>query len=278
MEGHKGVRSTLLTKVKSEDVQGARMLLAIDVGNTQKVIGVFKDEELICHWRISTNREETADESAVVLSDLLGLKKLALQDVSAVIISSVVPHCTASLIEMTEIYLNIKPIIVGPGLKTGMPILYDNPLEVGADRIVNAVAAFKKYGGPAIVVDFGTATTFDAISTKGEYLGGAISPGVEISSEALFTIAAKLSRVDLRKPSKVIGKNTETSIQSGLIYGFAGLVDTIVGKMIYEIGSEPEIIATGGLASLIAPVCESIQEIDPLLTLTGLKIIYDMNR
>lgn len=254
------------------------MLLAIDVGNTQTVIGVFKDEELICHWRISTNKEETADESAVVLSDLLGLKKLALQDVSAVIVSSVVPRCTASLIEMAEANLNIKPIIVGPGLKTGMPILYDNPLEVGADRIVNAVAAFKKYGGPAIVVDFGTATTFDAISAKGEYLGGAISPGVEISSEALFTIAAKLSRVDLRKPSKVIGKNTETSIQSGLIYGFAGLVDTIVGKMIYEIGSEPEIIATGGLASLIAPVCESIQEIDPLLTLTGLKIIYDMNR
>ncbi len=178
---------------------------------------------------------------------------------------------------MAEQSLKTKLLVVGPGIKTGIPILYDNPHEVGADRIVNAVAAFKKYGGPAIVVDFGTATTFDAISAKGEYLGGAIAPGVEISAEALFTVAAKLSRVDLRKPADVIGKNTEMSIQSGLIFGFAGLVDTIVEKMKKEIEGNPKVIATGGLASLITPVCATIQEVDSLLTLFGLKMVYDMN-
>jgi type III pantothenate kinase len=254
------------------------MLLAIDVGNTQTAIGVFKNEDLVCHWRISTNRDETADELAVVLSDLLNLKKLTLQDISAVIVSSVVPHCTASIVEMVDKNFKIKPVIVSPGIKTGMPILYDNPHEVGADRIANSVAAFRKYGGPVIVVDFGTATTFDAVSAKGEYLGGAIAPGVEISAEALFTVAAKLSRVDLLRPTSVIGKNTETSIQSGLIFGFAGLVDTIVRKMEEEIGGDPRVIATGGLASLIAPECETVREIDSLLTLSGLKIIYEMNR
>lgn len=254
------------------------MLLAIDVGNTQTAIGVFKTDDLVFHWRVSTNKEETADELSVVLSNLLSLKNLTLQNISSAIVASVVPHCTASLIEMAEKNLKTKLMVVGPGLKTGMPILYDNPHEVGADRIVNAVAAFKNYGGPAIVVDFGTATTFDVISAEGAYLGGAIAPGLEIAAEALFNIAAKLSRVDLRKPAHVIGKNTETSVQSGLIYGFAGLVDTIVTKMSGELEEAPRVIATGGLAPLLSPVCATVNEVDELLTLSGLKIVYEMNR
>lgn len=254
------------------------MLLAIDVGNTQTAIGVFENDRLVNQWRISTNRDETADELAVVLSDLLKLANLTLQDISACIVSSVVPRCTASLIEMVKKNLKVKLIIVGPGIKTGMPILYDNPHEVGADRIANSVAAFNEYGGPVIVVDFGTATTFDAVSAKGEYMGGAIAPGLEISAEALFTVAAKLSRVDFVKPATVIGKNTETSIQSGLIFGFAGLVDTVVTKMKKELGSDPKVVATGGLASLIAPECETVQTVNPLLTLSGLKAIYELNR
>ena len=254
------------------------MLLGIDVGNTQTAIGVFKDDNLTCHWHISTSRDETPDELAVVLSNLLNLADFSLKDISAVIVSSVVPHCTAALTEMVEKNLRIRPMIVGPGIKTGMPIFYDNPHEVGADRIVNGVAAFRKYGGPAIVVDFGTATTFDVVSTKGEYLGGAIAPGVGISAEALFTVAAKLSRVDLVKPAAVIGKNTETSVQSGLIFGFAGLVDAIVEQMMKEIEGDPRVIATGGLAPLIVPACKKVQEVDLLLTLFGLKIIYWMNK
>lgn len=253
------------------------MLLAIDVGNTQTAIGVFKTDDLVYHWRISTNRDETADELAVVLSDLLRLENLSLKDISSAIVASVVPHCTASLIEMAEKNLKGKLIVVGPGLKTGMPILYDNPHEVGADRIVNAVAAFNKYGGPAIIVDFGTATTFDVVSEKGEYTGGAIAPGLEIAAEALFTVAAKLSRVDLKKPAMVIGKNTETSVQSGLIFGFSGLVDTIVDRMKQEIQGDAKVIATGGLASLIVPVCSTVHNVDDLLTLSGLKIIHEMN-
>jgi type III pantothenate kinase len=253
------------------------MLLAIDVGNTQTAIGVFEHEQLAHHWRISTDRDKTADEQAVVLSNLLGIEKLILGDISNAVLSSVVPSCTASLLEMAEKNLNMKLLIVGPGVKTGMPILYDNPHEVGADRIANAVAAFKRFNGATIVVDFGTAITFDAVSGKGEYLGGAISPGIEISAEALFSIAAKLSRVDLCRPAKVIGKNTESSVQSGLIYGFAGLVDSIVEKMKAEMKAAPNVIATGGFAPLIAPVCESIEDTDPFLTLAGLRIIHEMN-
>ncbi|MDI6891444.1 MAG: type III pantothenate kinase [Actinomycetota bacterium] len=253
------------------------MLLAIDVGNTQTCIGLFEGENLYCHWRISTNKEETADEVTVTLADLLALEGLNLPSMTAVIISSVVPHCTASLEEMARRNLKIEPMIVGPGVKTGMPILYDNPHEVGADRIVNAVAAYELYGGPVIVVDFGTATTFDAISEKGEYLGGVITPGVEISAEALFETAAKLSRVDLVKPPSVIGKNTGASIQAGVILGTAGQVDSLVGMIQTEMGGECFVVATGGLAELIAPECKTIHKVDPLLTLTGLKKVYDKN-
>ena len=252
-------------------------LLAIDVGNTQTAIGVFKDDQLVHHWRISTDRDATADEMAVILSDLMDLKQMAMQDISHMAVSSVVPNCTSSLLEMAQDSLHIKPLIVGPGIKTGMPILYDNPHEVGADRIANAVAAFQRFKTAAIVVDFGTAITFDAISVKGEYLGGAIAPGIEISAEALFSVAAKLSRVDLCKPDRVIGKNTESSVQSGLIFGFAGLVDAIVAKIRTEMKVDPKVIATGGFAPLIAPVCETIEETDPFLTLVGLRIIHEMN-
>lgn len=254
------------------------MLLAIDVGNTQTVIGVFKGEELYCHWRISTNKEETADELTLTLSDLFGLKGFGLKDITAIIISSVVPRCTASLTEMVKKTLKIPPLIVDYQVPTGLKILYDNPAEIGADRIVNAAAAYGLYGGPIIVVDFGTATTFDLVTKKGEYLGGAIAPGIEISAEALFNVAAKLSRVELTKPSFIIGKNTQESLQSGIIFGFGGLVDTVVEKMKEEIASNTKVIATGGLASLMTPVCQSIDELNSDLTLIGLKKIYELNR
>jgi len=254
------------------------MLLAVDVGNTQTNFGVFKGDNLCCSWRISTNKEETADELAVTLVNLLSLRSLSLRDIDAVVISSVVPHCTASLDEMVKNVLNLKAIIVGPGIKTGMPLLYDNPREVGADRIVNAVAAYDIYGGPVIVVDFGTATTFDAISSKGEYVGGAIAPGIEISSEALFEAAAKLSRVDLKIPRKIIGKNTVESLQAGIMFGFAGQVDRIVNLMKQEMKDNPTVVSTGGLANLITGECETIDEVNSNLTLLGLKKIYIMNR
>lgn len=273
---HKGSKTFGFGR-RTSDI-GPPMLLAIDVGNTQTTIGVFKEDGLVHQWRISTNRDETADELAVTISNLFELESLALHDISATIVSSVVPHCTAALVEMARKHLKSKLLVVGPRIKTGMPILYDNPHEVGADRIVNSVAAFKKYGGPVIVVDFGTATTFDVVSAEGEYLGGVITPGLEISAEALFTAAAKLSRVDLVKPAAVIGKNTAASIQSGLIFGFVGLVDTIVEKIKKEIEQEPKVVATGGLASLIAPECRTVSEVDDLLTLHGLKMIYEMNR
>lgn len=254
------------------------MLLVVDVGNTQTCIGIFDKDILKCHWRISTNREETSDEVAVTLADLLNLESLRLADINAVVISSVVPHCTAAYEEMTYKILKLKPLVVGPGVKTGLPILYDNPHEVGADRIVNAVAAYELYGGPVIIVDFGTATTFDVVSKKGEYLGGAIVPGVEVSAEALFEKAARLSRIDLTKPPSVIGKNTQESLQAGIIFGTIGLVDTLVKRIIEEIGSECFVVATGGLAELIAPECQSINKIDTLLTFTGLKKVYDKNQ
>ncbi|HDP70317.1 MAG TPA: type III pantothenate kinase [Actinobacteria bacterium] len=253
------------------------MLLAVDVGNTQTVFGVFDGDELNCNWRISTNKEETADELTVTIANLLNLHGLKLKDIDAIIISSVVPHCTASLNEMAKSIFKLEAIIVGPGTKTGIPILYDNPHEVGADRIVNAVAAYEFYGGPVIVVDFGTATTFDAISSKGEYLGGAIAPGIEISAEALFGMAAKLSRVDLKVPSKTIGKNTTESLQSGIMFGVVGQVDKIVTSIKNELKGSPTVVATGGLASLIAGECKIIDEVSSDLTLLGLKKIYEIN-
>lgn len=253
------------------------MLLAIDVGNTQTALGVFENDKLRCDFRISTNAEQTADELAITFADLLALQGLGLKDLTAVTISSVVPHLTTALEEMARRILKVSLLVVGPGIKTGIPILYDNPREVGADRIANAVAAHHLYGGPAIVVDFGTATTFDVISRKGEYLGGVIAPGVEVSADALSTKAAKLSRVELVKPEAVIGKNTVASLQSGIIFGFAGQVDRLIEMIKKELGDDARVIATGGLAELMVPECKTIELHNPLLTLTGLRLIYQRN-
>lgn len=254
------------------------MLLAIDVGNTNVVLGVYQGKELLVSWRISTNRYQTADECGVILKNLFYQSGIDESKLDGIIISSVVPPLMLSLHEMGQKYFSIKPMIVGPGIKTGLNILMDNPREVGADRIVNAVAGIELYGGPLIIVDFGTATTFDAISERGDYLGGAIAPGISISMEALFQHAAKLPRVELVKPKKVIGRDTVTSMQAGIIYGFVGQVDGIVRRMAREFSAKPTVVATGGLCSLVAGESETVEIINPLLTLEGLRIIYERNR
>lgn len=254
------------------------MLLVIDVGNTNVVLGVYRGKELVDFWRIGTDKEKTSDEYSVLIDQLFNYKGLDRRKVKNVIISSVVPDIMHSL-ENTIIKLfKINPLVVGPGIKTGMNVKYDNPRQVGADRIVNAVAAYEKYNGPLIVIDFGTATTFCAISSKGEYLGGTIAPGIKISSEALFQRASKLPRVELIKPGKTICKNTVNSMQSGIIYGYAGLVEQIVKKMKREFKSKGvKVIATGGLATLIDSETECIDKIDKFLTLEGLQIIFERN-
>ena len=260
------------------------MLLTLDVGNTNTVLGLYRlaSEELVTHWRISTLRTQTADEYAVLFLNLFSMRKVEPTEISSIIISSVVPPLESTLRQVCERYFNVKPMFVEPGIKTGMPILVDNPAELGADRLVNGVAAFARYGGPCIVVDFGTATTFDVISAKGEYLGGVISPGLAISAEALFARAARLSRVDVKKPAKVIGTNTVAHIQSGLYYGYIGLVDGILERILNEIRNPdlpaPKIIATGGLARLVADDSRFIETIDDMLTLDGLRLIYERNR
>jgi type III pantothenate kinase len=254
------------------------MLLALDIGNTNTVIGVFDGQTLLTHWRLSTRREGTRDEYAMLIKGLFDFGGLAFQGVSAVIISSVVPPLQGPLEEMARQYAGVEPLVVGPGIKTGMPILYESPREVGADRIVNAVAAFEAYGGPCIVVDFGTATTFDAISTRGEYLGGVICPGIGISSEALFQHAAKLPRVDIARPKVIIGKNTVGSMQSGLYYGYVSLVEGVVARMRAELGGQATVVATGGLAQLLLTESTAVDHVDPLLTLTGLRIIFERNQ
>ena len=262
------------------------MLLTLDVGNTNTVLGLYRlaSDELVTHWRVSTLRTQTADEYGVLFLNLFAMRKVEAADVSSIIISSVVPPLESTLRQVCERYFNLKPMFVEPGIKTGMPILVDNPAELGADRLVNGVAAFARYGGPCIVVDFGTATTFDVISAKGEYLGGVISPGLAISAEALFSRAAKLSRVDVKKPAKVIGTNTVAHLQSGLYYGYIGLVDGILERMLNEMRGQdseapaPKIIATGGLANLVADDSRFIATIDDMLTLEGLRIIYERNR
>lgn len=255
------------------------MLLAFDIGNSNMVIGVYKDKELITYWRIATDKQKTADEYAMLVQNLFFYHKVNPQDVTDIIFSSVVPPIIGALEEMARKYFNIKPLIVGPGIKTGVAILYENPREVGADRIVNAVAGFEKYGGPLIIVDFGTATTFCCISAKGEYLGGSITPGINIATEALFRKTAKLPKVELITPKKVIAKNTVNAIQSGIIYGYCGLVDGIVKRMKRELGfGDIKVIATGGIAELIAKDTETIDKVDKLLTLEGLRIIYERNR
>ncbi|MDQ2827333.1 MAG: type III pantothenate kinase [Actinomycetota bacterium] len=252
------------------------MLIAVDAGNTQTVVGLFEGEELTDHWRIATNANRTSDEHALLLSQFLAQHGSGFADVTGMVVSSTVPRLTAVLRTLAERYLSVAPVVLEPGTRSGMPILYDNPRQVGPDRIANALAAFTRYGGPTIMVDFGTATTVDATSAKGEYLGGAILPGIEISLDALFARAAALSWVELAKPRRVIGKTTAESVQSGVLYGFAAAVDGLVRRFEAELG-RCTVVSTGGLAELVTPLTETIQHHEPWLTLEGLRMIHAMN-
>jgi type III pantothenate kinase len=253
------------------------VLLAIDVGNTQTHVGAFDGDQLLEHWRFSTDRAATADELAMVIHDLLGLRGIEMKAIDGEAVSSVVPQLVSEYRGMFARYLDRDALIVGPGTKTGMPIRVDNPRELGADRLVNAVAGYERYRSACVIVDFGTAITYDAVSGAGEYLGGIITPGIEISIEALTSRAAKLPKVDIEQPRALIGKSTEGSIQSGIVYGFAGQVDGICERLRGELGRDIKIIATGGLASVIVEFTNSIDEVDDLLTLKGLRLIYERN-
>jgi len=254
------------------------MLLVIDVGNTNTVVGVFDGDKLVQSWRVRTVANHTVDEYGMLIYSLYKSSKISTRSISDIIISCVVPPMLNILEPLCEKYFHVKPLIVEPGIKTGMPIHYDNPREVGADRIVNAVAAFEKYKSDLIIVDFGTATTFDYVSAKGEYMGGCIAPGIVISSEALFEKASKLPRVEFKKPKTLIAKDTISSMQAGIMFGYAGLVDGIVERMKVEVKSNPKVIATGGLAGVIAPETKSIEVVDENLTLEGLRIIHLKNK
>jgi len=263
------------------------MLLALDVGNTNTKLGLYRLDtdgpELAANWRLTTHRTQTVDEYGALFINLFNMKGIDPAEVKFIMISSVVPPIESTLRQMCETYFHIDPMFVEPGIKTGMPVLVDNPTELGADRLCDSIAAFEKYGGPCIVVDFGTATKFEVISAKGEYLGGAISPGLGLSAEALFSRAARLSRVDIRRPAKVIGTNTIGHLQTGLYYGYIGLVDGILDRIVEELGQtqpgvKPRVIASGGLAHLMAADSKYIAEIDDMLTLDGLRILFERNR
>jgi type III pantothenate kinase len=254
------------------------MLLTIDVGNTNTVLGVFDGEALLVHWRLTTRREQTADEYGVLVRNLFSTSGLEPGRVDAVALASVVPPLTPVLVALAREYLGHDPLVIGPGVETGMPILYEPPGDVGADRIVNGVAAFAAYGGPVVVVDFGTATTFDVITRRGEYAGGVICPGIGISADALFQRAARLPRVDVRHPGRVVGRSTVGSMQSGLYFGYAAMCEGLIARIRGELGEPARVVATGGLAQTLSAEIPSIEAVDPVLTLTGLRLVWERNR
>jgi type III pantothenate kinase len=254
------------------------MLLAFDVGNTTIAIGLFRGRKLVKSWKVKTDSDKTGDEYGAILLFLMQVAGLSAGKVSGAIISSVVPPLTPVVEEMCRSYFGTSASVVGPGLKTGMPILYENPLEVGADRISAAIAAFEKYGGPVVVVDFGTATTFDAVSAKGEYLGGAIAPGIQIAAEALYLKTARLPRIEIRKPKRAIGRTTVSSMQSGLYFGYIGLVTKTIEEIRKELGKAARVIATGGFGNQVAAELPMIEAYEPDLVLEGLRLIYERNR
>ncbi len=253
------------------------MLLVFDIGNSNIVMGTYDGKRLTHHWRISTDRQKTGDEYGMLINDLFRFQGIRMTDIDAIIISSVVPPLVVPLVKMCERYFRHRPLVVGPGIKTGIKLKYENPREIGADRIVNSVGAFEQYGGPLIVVDIGTATTFDVVDKNGDYLGGVIAPGIGISTEALFSRTAQLPRVAFVTPKNVIGRNTISGMQSGIIYGFVGQIDEICRRIKGEMKQEMKVVATGGLAQMIANESSQIEEVDTFLTLTGLRVLYERN-